>query len=373
MKEVQCVHPPRTLAKATSDKIKNRRLNDMSLVTSSQPRTRKARAFVPAKLPPLKGVRYRFRALLRRLLMLFGVLFVLYGGVSVYVATRVEYTPPLPITQTPAMFGLQYHDVTFSSRIDHLRLRGWFIPGILPDGHLTAQRTLIMVHGTGSNRASPLVLGLSSALAKRGFAILAFDLRGMGESAPAPLSEGYFEQRDVLGAVDFLRSGSLPYPALGRPRAIAAWGDSMGAATVLLAASHEPAIRAIVSDSGFAALVPVLNSNPHYPGLFIPSVLLATRILYGVDFYAVRPVDSVASIAPRHIFFIQGAADTVVPPVNLTMLATAASAGHDAQIQTWLVKGAGHIESFRVMGRVYLDRIVTFFTQALGPDTGVSS
>lgn len=343
----------------------------MSLIASSQPQTRKARAFAPAELPSFKGTRARLCVLIRRVFMLCGVLFVLYAGVLVYVATRIEYTPPLPITQTPAAFGLQYQNVTFSSRIDHLRLRGWFIPGILPDGRLTAQRTLIMVHGTGSNRASSLVLGLSSALAKRGFAILAFDMRGMGESAPAPLSEGYFEQRDVLGAVDFLHFGSLPYPALGRPRTIAAWGDSMGATTVLLAASHEPTIRAIVSDSGFAALVPVLQSNPNYPGLFIPSVLLATHLLYGVDFYAVRPVDIVASIAPRPIFFIQGTADTIVPPVNLTMLATAASAGHDAQVQTWLVKGAGHIESFRVMGEVYLNRVVTFFTQALGPDTSV--
>ncbi len=345
----------------------------MSLATPFRPRTRKADSSVPTRLPSLRRANYHFRIILRRLIVLLGVLFFLYAGVSVYVAARVEYTPPLPITRTPAAFGLQYQDVTFSSRIDHLRLRGWFIPGILPNGHLTAQRTLIMVHGTDSNRASPLVLDLSCALAKRGFAILAFDMRGMGESAPAPLSEGYFEQRDVLGAVDFLRSGSLPYPELGRPREIGAWGDLMGAATVLLAASHEPAIRAIVSDSGFAALVPVINSDSNYPGLFIPSVLLATRVLYGVNFYAVRPVDVVASIAPRPIFFIQGAADTVVPPANLTTLATAASAAPDAHIQTWLVKGAGHIESFHVMGEAYLNRVAAFFTRALGPDTNVGS
>jgi len=225
-----------------------------------------------------------------------------------------------------------------------------------------------MVHGTGSNRASPLLLGLGSQLARHGFAIFAFDMRGMGESASAPLSEGYFEQRDVLGAVDFLRSGTLPYPELGRPRALAAWGDSMGASTVILAAAQEHAIRAVVSDSGFAALVPILESDPQYPGVFLPSVLLAVRVLYGVDYYAVRPVDVVARIAPRPILFIQGAADTVVPPSNLETLA-AAAAVPGAHIQTWLVKGADHIESYKVMGITYLDRVLAFFTQALGPDT----
>lgn len=344
------------------------------MLVTSPLRVRKRETGVPvlpkvsARLPI-----HRIWAFTRKLFTFLVILSFLYVGVIIYVAKQVEYAPPLPIRQTPATFGLRYQDVTFSSRTDHLQLRGWFIPGIRSDGSLTAQRTLILVHGTGSNRASPLVLGLSCALAKRGFAILAFDMRGMGESAPAPLSEGYFEQRDVLGAIDFLRSGPLPYPNLGRPHAIAAWGDSMGAATVLLAAAHEPAIRAIVSDSGFAALVPVLQSNPRYPGIFLPSVLLAVRVLYGVNFYATRPVDIVASIAPRPIFFIQGASDTVVPPANLMMLATAASAGHGAHIQTWLVKGAEHIESFHVMGNLYLKRVIAFFTQALGPDTARQS
>ncbi len=306
------------------------------------------------------------------LLVLSEILIFSYAGISLYIAMRAEYMPPLPITRTPAAFGLNYRDVTFYSRVDHLRLRGWFIPGVLPGGHLTAQRTLIMVHGTRSNRASPLLLNLGCALARRGFAILAFDMRGMGESAPAPLSEGYFEQRDVLGAVDFLRSGPLPYPALGRPRKIAAWGDSMGAAAVILAAAREPAIKAVVSDSGFAAIVPLLKSNAHIPGVFIPSVLLAVRILYGVDFYATRPVDVVVRIAPRPIFFIQGTADTVVPPSNLRILAAEATAAPHAHVQTWLVKGADHIQSFHVMGEVYVDRVVAFFTRALGPDTSVA-
>jgi fermentation-respiration switch protein FrsA (DUF1100 family) len=286
-----------------------------------------------------------------------------------YVAHQVEFSPPLPITQTPASFGLSYRDVTFPSRTDHLLLRGWFIPGVLPDGRPTAQRVVIMVHGTGSNRASPLLLSLGTQLARHGFAVFAFDMRGMGESASAPLSEGYFEQRDVLGAVDFLRTGPLPYPELGRPRAIVAWGDSMGASTVILAAAREPAIRAVVSDSGFAALVPVLQSDPQYPGVFLPSVLLAVRLLYGVNYYAVRPVDVVARIAPRPIFFIQGTDDTIVPPSNLDSLAYAASSVRGSHVQTWLVQGAGHIESYKVMGTAYLDRVLAFFTQAVGPDT----
>jgi fermentation-respiration switch protein FrsA (DUF1100 family) len=138
----------------------------------------------------------------------------------------------------------------------------------------------------------------------------------------------------------------------------------MGAATILLAAAREPAIRAIVSDSGFAAIVPVLKSDSAIPG-----VLQAVRLLYSIDYYATRPVDVVASLAPRPIFFIQGSADSVVPPSNLRVLAAGAEAAPHAHIQVWQVKGADHVDSFHVMGAIYIQRVVAFFTQALGPDT----
>ncbi len=201
------------------------------------------------------------------------------------------------------------------------------------------------------------LLKLSVELARHGFAVLAFDMRGSGESQPAPLSLGYFEQRDVLGAVDFLRSGRLPFPELGRPRVIAGWGVSLGAATMLLAAAQEPAIRAIVSDSAFTDIIPILErevpKGSHLPQLFTPGALFAARAIYGVDFYAVRPVDVVASIAPRPIFFIQGTRDAFIPPSNMGDLATAARAA----------------QSFNTAGKEYVDRVVAFYTATLGQDS----
>jgi len=298
-----------------------------------------------------------------------------YSGLCAYVATRLVYIPQTPVTQTPTAYGLAYRDVTFPSRIDHVMLKGWFIPGVLPHGRLTAQRTLILLHGTRTNRIDVGVglLALSAAFARRGFAVLAFDMRGMGESPPAPFSLGYFEQRDALGAVDFLRSGPLPFPALGRPHAIGGWGVSLGAATLLLAAAQEPAIRAVVSDSAYADIIPILERViPQMTGLpsaFTPGVLTAARVMYGVNYYAVRPVDVVARLAPRPVLFIHGAADTYIPPSNMTTLADAARQGREARVQTWLVPGAQHAKAYKVAGQAYVDRVVAFFDTALGPDT----
>lgn len=317
----------------------------------------------------------RVRRIIVTLLSISAILTFAYSALSIYVATQLVYVPQKPIYATPASLGLTFRDVTFPSREDHLQLRGWFIPGVLSSGRLTSQRTIIMVHGVRTNRADKGagLLKLSVELARYGFAVLAFDMRGSGESQPAPLSLGYFEQRDVLGAVDFLRSGPLPFPELGRPRVIAGWGVSLGAAAVLLAAAQEPAIRAIVSDSAFADIIPILErevpKGSHLLQLFTPGALFAARAIYGVDFYAVRPVEVVASIAPRPIFFIHGTRDAFIPPSNMGDLATAARAAPNANVQTWLVPGATHAQSFNKAGKEYVDRVVAFYTAALGQDS----
>jgi len=301
-----------------------------------------------------------------------------YTILSFYIATQLVYTPQRPLYSTPGAQVLRFRYVTFPSREDHIHLKGWFIPGVLPNGKLTSQRTLIMVHGTRTNRADQYagLLDLSVALARNGFAILAFDMQGMGESPPAPLSLGYFEQRDVLGAVDFLQSGPIPYPDLGRPRIIGGWGISMGGATLLLAAAQEPAIKAMVSDCAYADIIPILErevpKGSHLPQMFTPGALLAAQAIYGMNFYDVRPVDVVAKIAPRPIFFIHGDIDDYVPTSNMFTLANAARTATDAHVQTWLVHGAKHAQSYILNKQEYVARVVAFYNAALGPDTGAA-
>ena len=79
------------------------------------------------------------------LLNLSVLLTISYTAISIYMAftlTQLSLTHRMPINTTPAKLGLQYKDVTFPSRYDHLQLKGWFIPGILSNGHLTAQRAI---------------------------------------------------------------------------------------------------------------------------------------------------------------------------------------------------------------------------------------
>jgi dipeptidyl aminopeptidase/acylaminoacyl peptidase len=310
-------------------------------------------------------------------MILSGLLSLGYIAISSYIAEQLVYETPKAIVKTPASLGLRYAAVSFPSRDDAINIKGWLIPGVLADGRLTVDRVIVAVHGTRTNRESPgdHLLELTAALAQHGFGVLSFDMRGMGESTPAPLSMGALEQRDVLGAVDFLRRGIPPFPELGRPRIIGGLGISMGAATMLLAASREPAIAAIVSDSAYAEVVPILereiakrNVAPvgRVPGVLAPGALVMARLLYGVDFFAARPVATIARIAPRPLLLIHGTADDYVPIANFHQLQAAATSPSGSQVATWIVPNARHAQAFKKTGAEYVTRVVAFFDAALG-------
>ncbi len=309
-------------------------------------------------------------------LLMTGLLTLLYAGMSVYTATQIVQVAPKPIALTPADFGLTYREVVFTSRVDNLTLKGWFIPGVSASGSLTTERAIIVVPGAKQNRSDPDAgaLTLSAALARHGFAVLAYDPRGVGASQAAPFSMGYFEPRDTLGAVDFLRNGMLPYPELTRPSVIGGWGMSTGATTLLLAAAQEPAIQAIVSDTSSAVAAPLLQEQVTAQGGIgpvVPGAFVAARALYGIDFYAVRPVDVVAKLAPRPVFFIHGEHDPWLPASNLTKLVDAASSPSNAHVQSWIVPGVvDHAQTYHTAPVEYETRVLAFYTAALGPGSG---
>lgn len=322
--------------------------------------------------PPSAGALWA-RRLVATLLILTGLFSLAFSAVSIYAATLVVRHVRNPITSTPGDFGLGFQNVTFPSRGDGLQLKGWLIPGVNTDGSLTLRRTIIMVHGNDGNRADKTInlLNLEVDIAKHGFGVLAFDLRGLGESADAPNSFGYFEYRDVLGAVDFLKSGTLPYPDLGRPQALASWGVSLGGVSSMLAAAQEPAIQALVVDSSYPDMAPILEreipKQGGLPALLVPGIFLADQVLYGIDFYHVRPADVFGKISPRPIFFIQGDHDDFNPPSNLALLTQDATNAGDPNVSSWQVPGVKvHARTYKTAPEEYVQRVVAFYDAALG-------
>jgi pimeloyl-ACP methyl ester carboxylesterase len=288
---------------------------------------------------------------------LLGVAAVLYAAICAYMALTLTKPERHAFIHSPESFGLAYDSVAFPSRIDAIQLRGWLLHP--PQSVQPRRRPVIMIHGKGGDRESGPgqgILAVAAPLVRDGYAVLTFDLRASGESGGERFTLGAQEVRDVGGAIDFVRAQGLA------PDGVDLLGFSMGGATALLTAATEPAVRAVVEDSGYADLADLLAEQvpkaSGLPGFFTPGMVLAVNQLLGVDLYAIRPVDGVPALAAAAVplLVIHGAEDTYVPPVNAQRLAAAYGPG----VQTFLVPGAGHVEGHMTAPALYEERVRTF-------------
>jgi fermentation-respiration switch protein FrsA (DUF1100 family) len=286
------------------------------------------------------------------LLALLLALLLTYAGLSVYMADRLSRPLRQPLVGTPATFGLTYEDVAFRSSDDQVPLKGWLIdsPGTT---------TILLLHGKDSNRTGNDILAVAQRLVAHNYDVFTFDFRAHGESGGTHYSLGEFETRDVAGAVAYLQGHG--YATLG----VIGW--SMGAATALLAAPDQPALRAVVADSAFADLGLLLDKQLwHVQPLmeFLrPGMTLAARTLYNIDIDQNRPAQAVARLGQRPLLLIHGTADTQIP-VEHAHLIEAAAAGNP-HFQSWILPGVNHVLAFRTDPDEYMRRVLAFFDQNL--------
>lgn len=141
-------------------------------------------------------------------------------------------------------------------------------------------------------------------------------------------------------------------------------GDSMGAASTLLAAPQMPDVGAIVADSSFAELRPLLEQElpkrSPLPGFYTQPTLWAAP-LYGLN-PDLRPVDAVRAQPQRAFLFFHGLADTFISPAHGQEL-RAASANPASDLV--LVPGATHVHTYQSDPAAYMARLYQFFDSQL--------
>lgn len=262
----------------------------------------------------------------------------------------------------PARFGLTYREVRFRARGGDIGLAGWLIPAT------SSERALVLVHGKDSSRSDELdrhFPELAAALVRRGFSVLMVDLRGHGQSGAARFSFGPDEGRDVEGAADFLESQGFHAGSIG------VLGVSLGAVASIYAAAADRDIGALVADSGYAALDPVLRRNwagaSHLPELFLPGTELLGRWIDHRDVRTVIPADQIARIAPRPVLIVHGAVDGLIPVQDAYDLQAA-----DPSAAIWIVPQAVHAGAYEVKPDLYVNRVSDFFSGALGNSSAAS-
>lgn len=295
------------------------------------------------------------RALRAAAIGLLAVAILGYGLVSLAAAAILTQPFRQTLKGDPrASLDLAFESVTFPARVDAVSISAWHIPA------REATRAIVLVHGMGGCRTCEFqgkVLEFAKAMNARGFAVLMIDLRGHGTSGPGRFTFGQLERRDVLGAVDYLLGRGF------KPGRIGVLGISMGAASSIGAAAEEPAIGALVEDSGYSDLNPLLQVEfPRSSGLpvfFLPGTLAAARLITGADITQAVPVREIVKIAPRPVMVIHARGDALVPFAQAGDLARAAG------VEAWITPADGHARSYAASPAEYAARVGDFFERSL--------
>jgi dipeptidyl aminopeptidase/acylaminoacyl peptidase len=254
-----------------------------------------------------------------------------------------------------------YEEVSFPSRGRDYPVYAFLQQGD-SDGNGNA---LINVHGRFSSRHSPYQLERAAMLHALGYTVLTIDLSDNGGDTieDGRSSLGFDEQWDVLGAYDYLLS--LGYA----PDHIGLVGESMGGATVLSAASHEPRIRAIWADSPYNRADTVLAEqalNADFSPIFIPGGMIWGLLTAGDRIWEVAPINAGETFAANDqaVYLLHCEGDGLVYYHHSVDLDAAyRAAGVD--VAFWSVPCQEHTTAMREYTDEYRERLDGFFAEHL--------
>jgi dienelactone hydrolase len=286
----------------------------------------------------------RRRRYTRRALIAVAAPILAYGTVAPlgfsYVITHV-----MRQTVPAADLGTPHENVSFTTS-DGLELHGWYVPS-------RNGAAVIAFPGRNGPQAH------TRMLARHGYGVLLFDRRGEGRSEGDSNLLGWGGDKDILGAVEYLKTRPDVDP--GR---IGGLGLSVGGELMLQAAAETDELAAVVSEGAgtrqlseqleeFHGLERVLNA----PGFAF--VTAGTAI-----FSSTAPPPNLTDLAPKieqPLFVIWAPNGGNVEHMSREYYELASSSSK----QIWAMPTAKHVGGIRDQPREYERRVVGFFDDTL--------
>jgi uncharacterized protein len=287
----------------------------------------------------------RRRSLRRALLTVAGI--VVASSVVFPIAIAYPTTHILRRDVPDAQLGVPYEDVRFTTS-DGLELEGWYVPS------RNGAAVIAFPGRSGPQKHARM-------LARHGYGVLLFDRRGEGASDGDPNVFGWGGDKDILAAVEFLKSRPDVEP--GR---IGGIGFSVGGELMLQAAAGTDELAAVVSEgAGTRWLAEEVEELDTIPGrskwLSLPTYVVKTGAV--AVFSSTAPPPSLTDLVPRIeqplllIWAPNGGNMETMNPVYRDL------AGGPASI--WAIPDARHIGGITAHPREYERRVVGFFDNAL--------
>ena len=285
--------------------------------------------------------------MLRRLVKAASVL-LLVLLVGAWLAGSLLSRPHLSAVPAPAPPG---RVVRFFAS-DGVAIAASYWPGPRPDGP-----AVLLLHGINNTRDRMRAQALW--LNGLGYAVLAIDFRGHGESGPASRTSGLAEARDAAAALAFLRRRAPR-------RKVGLIGISLGGAAALLGEEGPLAVQAMVLHAVYpdlrTAIVNRIARVAGRPLAYLGEPLLSFQSWprYGVAPGRIAPIEGLRRFRGP-VLIVGGTAD---PDTTLadTRAMYAAAAGPK---ELWLVDGADHIATSILWSDDYRRRVGAFFARNL--------
>ncbi|RCK81354.1 MAG: hypothetical protein OZSIB_2223 [Candidatus Ozemobacter sibiricus] len=287
------------------------------------------------------GAWSRGKLLLGALLAIAAALLAMVWGFAMQNVRRPRLGPPAAFPDHLFM--------PFAARNDQGQtIRAWYASGTPGLG------TMLLCHGHGVDHTN--LAAMVDFLRRFGCALLLLDFRAHGASDGEYTSIGLYEWADLRGVLDEARARGF----LATGTALAAYGRSMGAATLINGAARLPEIQAFILESPFAELRLIGGRDfarlTGLPDSFLTDVGFHLISWWtGIPYLDNRPVAATAGFGERPVLLIH---DTLDP--------RATRADHDRlkaaipQARELIVPGASHVQAHQVASTTFETTVIGF-------------
>lgn len=213
--------------------------------------------------------------------------------------------------------------------------------------------TILAVHGYTVDHRD--IVPAIKPFVEQGYNVLAIDQRGRGNSEGSYLGMGWLEKNDILEWIDAIEE----YNPNDK---IILYGESMGAATVMLTAGEKlpENVIGVIEDCGYTSAYEMFEDQlkerfglPAFP--FLPAAQLVGQLRAGYDFGKASPIKALEN-ATLPILFIHGGNDTYVP----TWMGEKLYESYQNEKQLLIIPGAEHGASADVDPDLYYKTIFEF-------------
>ena len=241
---------------------------------------------------------------------------------------------------TPADSGIEFLELCIPTR-NSKRLNAWFLP------KNSQSACVVVMHGWGGN--AEVMLPVCLPFLDVGLNVLVLDARGHGRSEEDRFSSLPKFAEDVEACIDWLHE----QPSLWNGRLILL-GHSVGAGAVLLIASRDRRVDAVISIAAFSHPRTMMQRYLYRFPLPLREVIIRqVQRIIGHTLDDIAPLNTIRSIACP-VLVAHGLDDVTVPADEARRIV--ANAGHDS-VELLLIEGAGHdsVEAFLESGGQLLD------------------